>query len=171
MAGVPPALPIPLSAWDAEGVPGWPRGRAGHPAGGYTHPWSVCAWGRRWARWHRHMRQTVESRGNPAGQRYRSGMATPREHQVEAWGRKSAESTNLLGIPGGYPPRRVPARLTLYTGDVLADPLSCRAWEAGFSGTFRDSTSVGGRVRLLTERSPCDGGMKLKEMLQHADSL
>ena len=23
---------------DAEGVPGWPRGRAGHPAGIYTHP-------------------------------------------------------------------------------------------------------------------------------------
>ena len=38
IAGVPPAIPFRCPHGDAEGVPGWPRGRAGHPAGTYTHP-------------------------------------------------------------------------------------------------------------------------------------
>ena len=42
--------------------------------------------GRRWARRHRHMGQTVKLRGNPEGQRYRSGVATSHEHHVVAWG-------------------------------------------------------------------------------------
>ena len=55
-------------------------------------------------------------------------------------GHHAAEPSNLLGILGGYPPRRVPALLTLYTGDVLAAPRYpvVVPWESGSSGRFRD---------------------------------
>jgi hypothetical protein len=55
-------------------------------------------------------------------------------------GRHAAEPSNLLDIAGRYPPRRVPALLTLYTGDVLAPPRYpvVVPWKSGSSGRFRD---------------------------------
>ena len=75
--------------WGAAGVldcpqkhagvaPGWPRGRAGHPAGGGPHAPLVrlCSLAAsphqaRGRQWHvdRHEGQTVKLRGNPEGQR------------------------------------------------------------------------------------------------------
>ncbi len=45
-SGYPHRCPLAYyPQWDAGGVPGWLRGRAGCPAGVYTHPYSVCAAG------------------------------------------------------------------------------------------------------------------------------
>ncbi len=77
MAGVPPAVPFHCPHGDAEVVPSWPRGRASQSTGIDTVG--------RWARRHRHMGQNVKSRGNPEGQRYRSGVATSQDHHVVAW--------------------------------------------------------------------------------------
>ena len=43
-SGYPPRSPLAYCQHlDAEGVPSWLGGRAGYPAGVYTHPQSVCA--------------------------------------------------------------------------------------------------------------------------------
>ncbi len=68
-ADITPAVPFRCPHEDAEGVPGWPRGRAANQPGS-TRTLSPSAHvGRRWVRRHRHMGQTVKLRGNPEGQR------------------------------------------------------------------------------------------------------
>ena len=55
-------------------------------------------------------------------------------------GHHAAELPNLFGTLSGYPPRWVPALLTLYTGDVLAVPHFpvVVPWGSGPSGRLRD---------------------------------
>ncbi len=52
----------------------------------------------------------------------------------------AAEQLYLLGILSGYPPCRVPALLTLYTGDVLEAPSYpvLVQWGSGSRSRFRD---------------------------------
>ncbi len=60
-------------------------GQAAQPGSTRTLSPSVHV-GRRWARRRRHMGQAVELRGDPAGQRHRSGVATIRELHLAARG-------------------------------------------------------------------------------------
>ncbi len=75
---VSPLLPLFLFPHgDAGGVPGWPRGRAGHPGGTLSDGLGLCV-----GTSAQTLGQT-ELRGNPEGQRYRSGVATSHEHQTD----------------------------------------------------------------------------------------
>ena len=83
-ADIPPAVPcLAVRIWMLRVCPvgcvGW---QATQPGSTRTLSPSVHE-GRRWARWHRLMGQTVKLRGNSEGQRYRHGVAT--SHDVVAW--------------------------------------------------------------------------------------
>jgi hypothetical protein len=84
------------------GVPGWPCGRAGHPVEIYTSSPAVAVvavvgstgsgltpriylGGGAGNADRSIMGETDKLRGIPEGPRYRSGVATPHEHQVVAW--------------------------------------------------------------------------------------